>query len=152
MKASPLERILKPVQLNTPRTRVWRDLTDFGEFGQWFRVKLDNRFAPGQVTTGHVTYAGFEHIPFQVLVERMDAEHYFAFRWHPAAIDPKVDYSEEPTTLVEFRLEPVTQGTRLTVTESGFDQLPAERRTEAYRMNDGGWTTQCENIRKYVDS
>lgn len=152
MKASPLDRIQKTVMLNTTRSRAWRALTDSKEFGQWFRAKLDNRFAPGQVTIGHITYPGFEHIVFQVLVERMDAEHYFSFRWHPAAIDPKVDYSEEPTTLVEFHLEPVTQGTRLTVTESGFDKLPAERRTEAYRMNDGGWTVQCENIRKYVDT
>ena len=152
MKTSPSDRIQKTVLINANRSRVWRALTDATEFGQWFRVKLDNRFTPGQVTTGHVTYPGYEHLAFQVLVERMDAEHYFSFHWHPAAVDPKVDYGPEPTTLVEFRLEPVSQGTRLTVIESGFDQLPPERRTEAYRMNDGGWTTQCENIRKHVDS
>jgi len=152
MKASSSDRIQKTVLLNASRPRVWRALTDSGEFGQWFRVKLENRFAPGETTTGFVTYPGYEHLNFQVLVERMDAEHYFSFRWHPYAVDPEVDYSGEPTTLVEFKLEAVSQGTRLTVTESGFDQLPEKRRSEAFRMNDGGWTTQCENIRKHVDS
>jgi len=152
MKSSPSDRIHKTVLLNATRSRVWRALTDAAEFGQWFRVKLESRFAPGQKTSGFVTYPGYEHLRFEVQVERMDAEHYFSFRWHPYAIDPEVDYSKEPTTLVEFKLEPVSQGTRLSVSESGFDQLPAERRSEAFRMNDGGWTTQCENIRKHVDS
>jgi uncharacterized protein YndB with AHSA1/START domain len=152
MRTSSSDRIQKTVLLNATRSRIWRALTDTAEFGQWFRVKLENRFVPGQKTSGFITYPGYEHLRFEVLVERMDAEHYFSFRWHPYAIDPKVDYSEEPTTLVEFRLEPVSQGTRLTLSESGFDKLPPERRDEAFRMNDGGWTIQTENIRKHVDS
>ena len=152
MKSGPSDRIQKHVLLSATRSRVWRALTDAAEFGQWFRVKLENRFVPGQSTSGYITYPGYEHLRFVVLVERMDAEHYFSFRWHPYAIDPKADYSEEPTTLVEFRLEPVSQGTRLTVIESGFDQLPPGRRDEAFRMNEGGWTVQTENIRKHVDN
>jgi uncharacterized protein YndB with AHSA1/START domain len=152
MKSSSSDRIQKQVLLNAPPLRVWRALTDAAEFGQWFRVKLEQRFEPGLPTRGFVTYPGYEHLRFEVTVERMDAEHYFSFRWHPYAVDPEVDYSAEPTTLVEFRLEPAGEGTRLTVTESGFDQLPPERRNEAFRMNDGGWTVQCENIRKHVDS
>lgn len=151
MKASPNDRIEKRVLLRAPKARVWRALTDAGEFGQWFRVRLDGRFVPGQKTTGHVTHPGYEHLRFEVEVERMDGEHLFSFRWHPYAIDPEVDYSQEPTTLVEFRLEKSGEGTRLTVVESGFDQLPPGRRDEAFRMNDGGWTVQAENIRKHLD-
>jgi len=152
MKSSPSDRIQRQVLLNASASRVWRALTDSAEFGQWFRVKLEQRFEPGLETRGHVTYPGYEHLRFEVKVERMDAEHYFSFRWHPYAVDPAVDYSAEPTTLVEFRLEPAGEGTRLSVTESGFDQLPPERRSEAFRMNEGGWTVQCENIRRHVDS
>ena len=152
MKTSQSDRIQKQIDLNAPKSRVWRALTDANEFGQWFRVHLENRFAVGQTTAGNITYPGYEHLRFEVLVERMDAEHYFAFRWHPAAIDPKVDYSKEPTTLVEFRLENHGEGTRLRISESGFDKIPPERREAAFRMNDGGWTVQTENIRKHVDS
>jgi len=144
------DRIEKNVLLKAPRARVWRALTDAGEFGTWFRVKLDSGFAVGKDVTGNVTYPGYEHLRFTVTVERMDAEQLFAFRWHPAAVEPKVDYSQEPTTLVEFRLEEVADGTLLTVVESGFDSLPAERRAEAFRMNSQGWATQMENIKAYV--
>jgi uncharacterized protein YndB with AHSA1/START domain len=152
MKSSPSDRIQKTVLINANRSRVWRALTDAAEFGQWFRVKLEGRFVPGEITSGYVTYPGYEHLRFEVVVERMDAEHYFSFRWHPYAVDPEVDYSQEPMTQVEFKLEPVSQGTRLTVSESGFDLIPAARRKEAYRMNEGGWAVQCENIRKHLDS
>jgi len=151
MKSSQSDRIQKELVLRAPKSRVWRALTDAAEFGQWFRVKLESRFAPGQLTSGFITYPGYEHLRFEALVERMDAEHTFSFRWHPYAIDPEVDYSEEPTTLVQFRLESVAEGTRLRISESGFDQIPAGRRDEAFRMNDGGWTAQAENIRKHVD-
>jgi len=152
MKSSSTDRIQKTVLINANRSRVWRALTDAKEFGQWFRVKLESRFAPGELTSGHVTYPGYEHLRFEVVVERMDPEHYFSFRWHPYAVDPKIDYSQEPMTQVEFKLEPVSQGTRLTVSESGFDLIPAARRNEAFRMNEGGWAVQCENLRKHVDS
>jgi len=152
MKTSQSDRIQKQIDLQAPKSRVWRALTDAKEFGQWFRVHLEGRFVVGKTTAGNITYPGYEHLRFEVLVERMDAEHYFAFRWHPAAIDPKVDYSKEPTTLVEFHLEGHGEGTRLRISESGFDKIPPERRDEAFRMNDGGWTVQAENIRKHVDS
>lgn len=151
MKTSPSDRVQKTVLINANRSRVWRALTDWVEFGQWFRVKLEGRFVPGETTAGYVTYPGYEHLRFEVLVERMDAEHYFAFRWHPYAVDPEVDYSQEPMTQVEFKLEPVSQGTRLTVSESGFDLIPAARRNEAYRMNEGGWAVQCDNLRKHLE-
>ena len=144
------DRVEKNVLLRAPKSRVWRALTNAEEFGTWFRVKLESDFAVGKDVTGNVTYPGYEHLRFTVTVERMDAEQLFSFRWHPAAIDPKVDYSEEPTTLVEFKLEEVAEGTRLTVVESGFDRIPPERRAEAFRMNDQGWATQMENIKAYV--
>ena len=144
------DRIEKTIRLKAPRSRVWKALTDAGQFGTWFRVKLDNSFAVGQRTTGKITYPGYEHLTFEVTVEQMEPERLFAFRWHPYAIDPQVDYSKEPTTLVLFHLDEEAEGTRLTVTESGFDGIPPGRRHEAFRMNEGGWATQMENIRTHV--
>jgi DNA helicase HerA-like ATPase len=86
----------------------------------------------------------------KVLVERIEPEHHLSFRWHPAAVDVTVDYSSEPTTLVEFKLSEVDSGTLLRVIESGFNQIPASRRAEAFRMNTGGWEEQMLNIEKYV--
>jgi len=144
------DRIEKNVLLRAPRSRVWRALTNAEEFGTWFRVKLESGFAVGQHATGNITYPGYEHLRFDAVVERMEAEQLFSFRWHPAAVDPTVDYSQEPTTLVEFRLEEVADGTLLTVIESGFDRIPAERRAEAFRMNSQGWAQQLENVKSHV--
>ena len=144
------DRIEKTIVLRAPRARVWRALTDAREFGEWFRVKLDGQFAEGATIRGRITYPGYEHVTMEMQVQRLDPERLFSYRWHPYAVDPAVDYTDEPTTLVEFRLEEVPEGTRLTVVESGFDRLPAERRDEAFRMNDGGWTEQIGNIERHV--
>jgi uncharacterized protein YndB with AHSA1/START domain len=143
--------IEKRIELTAPVSRVWRALTDHREFGEWFRVKLDGPFVPGQVARGHITYPGYEHIKLEATVKKMEAERLFSFTWHPYAIDPAIDYSKEPTTLVEFRLEPKGSGTVLSVTESGFDAIPNERRFEAFRMNEGGWAEQIKNIERYVE-
>lgn len=145
------DRIEKQILLKAPRARVWRALTDAAEFGTWFRVKLDGQFAVGQRIRGKITYPGYENMTMDVMVERMDREKLFSFRWHPGACDTKDAYAAEPTTLVEFRLEDAEGGTRLTVVESGFDQLPPERRTDAFRQNEQGWTMQMENIKRHVD-
>jgi uncharacterized protein YndB with AHSA1/START domain len=150
MTKTHTDRIEKRILLRVPRARVWRALTDSKEFGAWFRVKLNGPFVVGQKVKGQVTYPGYEHLTFEVEVERMDAEELFSYRWHPAAVDPKVDYSKEPTTLVEFRLEDATGGTSLTLIESGFDALPVHRRDDAFRMNSGGWETQMKNIEQHV--
>lgn len=145
------DRIEKQILLKAPRARVWRALTDAAEFGTWFRVKLDGQFAVGQRIRGRITYPGYENMTMDVMVERMDREKLFSFRWHPGACDTKDAHATEPTTLVEFRLEDAEGGTRLTVVESGFDQLPPERRTDAFRQNEQGWTMQMENIKRHVD-
>jgi uncharacterized protein YndB with AHSA1/START domain len=145
------DRIEKIIELNAPVERVWKAITDHREFGEWFRVQLDGPFVPGENSTGHITYPGYEHIRWQASVKRMDEPELFSFTWHPYAIDPKVDYSGEAPTLVEFRLEPTPSGSRLTVTESGFDKVPPHRREEAFRMNDGGWAQQMKNVKEYVD-
>lgn len=145
------DRIEKQVDLKAPVSRVWRALTDHEEFGAWFQVKIDGPFEPGRESCGHITYPGYEHLQWRARIEEMVPERLFSFTWHPYAVDPNADYSGEPPTLVEFRLEPHGQGTRLTVTESGFDRIPAHRREEAFRMNEGGWTAQMENIRRHVD-
>ena len=150
MNASSTDRIEKQILLRAPKSRVWRALTDAEEFGTWFRVKLEGPFVLGARNRGRITYPGYEHITMEVAVERMEAEDLFSFHWHPYAVDPKVDYSSEPTTLVEFRLEPANGGTLLRVVESGFDRLPASRRDEAFRMNDAGWAQQLANIERHV--
>lgn len=150
METTNLDRIEKQIVLRAPKSRVWRALTNAEEFGQWFRVELDGDFAVGKTVRGNLTYPGYEHLTMEVRVERIDPEELFSFHWHPYAIDPTVDYSREPPTLVEFRLKDAAEGTLLEVVESGFERIPAERRHEAFRMNDNGWTTQVENIRRHV--
>ena len=142
--------IEKRIELNAPVSRVWRALTDHREFGEWFRVKLDGPFIPGEISTGHITYSGYEHLKWEAAVQKMEPERLFSFTWHPYAVDPKVDYSNEPATLVEFRLEPKDKGTVLYLTESGFDALPKDRRFEAFRMNEDGWTEQMTNIENHL--
>ena len=144
------DRIEKTVTLTAPRGRVWQAIADARQFGEWFRVRLDGEFAVGAAIRGHITYPGYEYITMEVLVERMEPERFFSYRWHPYAIDPKVDYSPEPMTLVEFRLEDAPGGTRLTIVESGFDRVPLSRRAEAFRMNGDGWSEQMQNIERYV--
>jgi uncharacterized protein YndB with AHSA1/START domain len=152
MNKSDTDRIEKRIELNATPARVWRALTDHREFGQWFRVKLEGPFQPGKSTRGRITYPGYEHLVMEIVVERIEPGRLFSFRWHPYAVDPKVDYSKEPMTLVEFRLEKTAGGggTLLVVTESGFDAIPAARRDEAFRMNSGGWTQQLKNIEAHV--
>ena len=145
------DRIEKEIVLRAPKSRVWRALTDSSEFGQWFRVNLEGPFKVGSVTRGQITHPGYEHVVMEVDVVRMDPQDVFAYRWHPYAIEPGVDYSKEPSTLVEFRLEDAPGGTKLTVTESGFDKIPAHRRDEAFRMNDQGWAGQIKNIQRHVE-
>ena len=144
------DRIEKRIELKAPVARVWRALTDYREFGEWFLVKIDGPFVPGDVSRGHITHPGYEHLQWEAVVKAMEPERLFSFTWHPYAIDPKVDYSTETSTLVEFRLEATPNGTLLTVTESGFEKLPSGRRAEAFRMNDGGWAQQMKNIESYV--
>ena len=148
------DRIEKRIELRAPLSRVWRALTDYREFGEWFRVKLDGPFVPGKVSRGQITYPGFEHVKWEAVVEKMEPERLFSFTWpHPKSLekaDDPPDYSKEPSTLVEFRLEKTAKGTLLTVTESGFDKLPLDRRLEAFRRNEGGWAEQAKNIEAYL--
>ena len=146
--------IEKRIELKAPVSRVWRALTDYREFGEWFRVALEEPFVPGQMTRGRVLHPGYEHVIWEATVEKMEPERLFSFTWaHPQSLDKadySPDYSRDPKTLVEFRLEPAAGGTLLVVTESGFEKVPAERRTEAMRSNDGGWAQQMKNIEAYV--
>ncbi|MFL5493938.1 MAG: SRPBCC family protein [Gemmatimonadales bacterium] len=144
------DRIEKRVVLRASRSRVWRAITTAEEFGTWFRMKLEGEFAEGGAVRGRITHPGYEHVTLEILVERIEPERYFSYRWHPYAIDPTVDYSAEPTTLVEFILEDAEGGTALTIVESGFDRIPLARRAEAFRMNDQGWAGQIKSLERYV--
>jgi uncharacterized protein YndB with AHSA1/START domain len=144
------DRIEKTIELNAPVSRVWRALTDHREFGTWFRTELEGPFVKGQVTRGRVTYPGYEHLRWEATVQKIEPERLFSFTWHPYAVDPSQDYSDETPTLVEFTLEPTATGTLLRVVESGFDKLPAHRRDEGFRMNEGGWAIQLTNIAEHL--
>lgn len=146
------DRIEKSIELKAPVSRVWRALTDHDEFGTWFRVKLEGPFKPGTPSRGQITHPGYEHVRWEAVVQKMEPETLFSFTWHPYAIDPKKDYSGEAPTLVEFTLTKTTTGTLLKVVESGFDKIPAERRAEAFRMDEGGWEAQMRNIKKHVEN
>ena len=150
--SSSTDRIERQVVLKAPRSRVWRALSNAEEFGTWFGVALKGKaFAAGQRTRGQIAIPGYEHIVFDVLVERVEPERLLSFRWHPYPADPSVDYSKETPTLVVFELEEAAGGTLLRVVESGFDKIPAARRMEAFRMNSAGWDGQLKNITKHLD-
>lgn len=144
-------QIEKGIELNAPVSRVWNALTDFQEFGHWFRVKFQKPFVVNQPSQGPLAYPGYEHLVIEIVVKRLESEHLFSFTWHPYALDNKRDYSKETPTLVEFRLEEVETGTRLHVTEIGFDNLPEDRRMDAFRMNNEGWDEQMNNIKNYIE-
>jgi uncharacterized protein YndB with AHSA1/START domain len=143
-------QIEKEIEIVAPVGRVWIALTDSRQFGEWFMTKMDGPFVAGQPLSGQITYPGYEHLRMEIMVQAMEPETLFSFTWHPYAIDPKVDYSQEHPTLVEFRLQATASGTLLKVTESGFEKIPAARRAEAFLRNDGGWAQQMKNIQAYV--
>ena len=148
------DRIEKQIELNAPVARVWRALTDYNEFGEWFRVKLVGPFVQGQTSRGRILHPGYEHIVWEAVIEKMEPERLFSFTWPQIRCHDKEryspDYTDAPRTLVEFRLAPTATGTLLTVVESGFENVPAEWRADALRGNDGGWTQQMKNIEDYV--
>ena len=164
MSTAVSDRIEKQVLLRAPLSRVWQALTDATEFGGWFGVKFDEGgpFKSGARATGKISpttvdaevakaqqpYAG---MAFEIVIDRLEPKALFSFRWHPFAIDPNVDYSDEPMTLVSFVLKEVPEGVLLTVTESGFDKIPLERRATAFTSNEGGWTMVVTLIKKYVE-
>jgi uncharacterized protein YndB with AHSA1/START domain len=145
------DRIERSIEIRAPLARVWRAVADAGEFGAWFGVDLAGQaFVAGGSVRGRITHPGYEHLVFNAQIERVEPERRLSFRWHPYAIDPAIDYAAEATTLVEFELEPTSDGTRLRVVESGFDALPPARRRDAFTMNSQGWDAQMKNIERHV--
>ena len=123
------------------------------EFGDWLGVALQGKsYKAREQVRGHVTHSSYEHVIFNVLIERMDPDTLLSWRWHPAGVDPAVDYTHGPTTLVVFELQKAPNGTLLSVSESGFDKVPTARRVEAFRLNSGGWDGQMDNIEKHFDA
>jgi len=145
------DRLERKILLKAPRSRVWRALSNAEEFGAWFGVDFKgSAFVAGKAVKGRITYPGYEHLVMEVFVERIVPERLLSWRWHPAAIDTAVDYSQEPTTLVVFELEDAQGGVMLSVVESGFDNIPEARRATAFRMNSSGWEEQMKNIEGHV--
>lgn len=155
-------RIEKQVLLHVPQERVWRAISDSKQFGTWFGVDFDGPFTAGHRSTGKIVptrvdaevaklQKPYEGMAFACTVENVEPMKRLSFRWHPFAVEPGRDYSNEPMTLVQFDLEESSGGTLLTITESGFDQIPEARRAEAYAANQGGWSKQAELIQKYLE-
>jgi len=159
---SDTDRIVKSIVLNAARERVWRAICDSTQFGSWFGMRFDGPFVAGKRITGRIaptqvdpdvaklqeSHAGKA---FELLVDSIEPMDRFALRWHPYAIDPAADYSREPMTLIEFVLEDSGAGTKLTITESGFDRIPLARRAEARKANEGGWEQQTRLVQKFVE-
>jgi uncharacterized protein YndB with AHSA1/START domain len=155
------DRIEKKTLLRAPLKRVWRAISDSTEFGAWFGMKFEGPFAPGATMRGVIVpttvdadvakaQKAYEGLPFEIVIEQMEPERLFSFRWHPGAVEPGIDYSVEPTTLVAFALEEVADGVMLTITESGFDRIPLARRAKTFSANDGGWSIQVRLIAEYL--
>jgi uncharacterized protein YndB with AHSA1/START domain len=155
------DRIEKQILLHAPLSRIWRALADSTEFGTWFGMKFDGPFSPGARLNAVITptkvdpeiaaaQKQYEGLPFEIAIEQMVPERLFSFRWHPYAVEPGIDYSHEPTTLVEFRLQETPSGVLLTVTESGFDRIPLERRAKAFSNNEQGWSVVINLIAKFL--
>ena len=155
------DRIQKQILLRAPLARVWQAITDSSQFGSWFGVKFPGPFKAGEQIVGTIApttvdvqvaamQKPYEGVRFEITIDRIEPQKLFSFRWHPFGVDTNVDYSKEPTTLVEFRLEERPGGVLLTVTESGFDRVPLERRAEAFKANEGGWAAQMTLIEKYL--
>ncbi|WP_413791886.1 MULTISPECIES: SRPBCC family protein [unclassified Pseudomonas] len=145
------DRIERKILLKAPRSQVWRALANAEAFGQWFGVALEGkRFVAGERTQGQITYPGYEHLVWDVAVDRVEPERVFSFRWHPYAVEPQVDYSQESETRVQFELEDMDGGTLLKVVESGFNNIPEARRLKAFRMDSRGWDEQMTNIEAFL--
>ena len=148
---SSTDRVQRRIEINAPRQRVWRAISDSKEFSAWFLSDFDGPFTPGARVTARSRYPGYEHLRFEIMIEKVEPMTCLSYRWHPNAIDPTVDYLKEPTTLVEFRLEDAAGGkTVLTVTETGFDALPPARRAGAFRSNEAGWTAQVKAVEAWL--
>jgi uncharacterized protein YndB with AHSA1/START domain len=150
MPAKPVDRIEKQILLRAPSTRVWPAIMDAQQFAKWFQVELEAPFVEGKAIRGRHLNPAYETLAFQCVVERIDPQRYLAFRWHPNAVDPSVDYSREPMTLVEFTLEATGSETKFTIAESGFDQLPEARRASAFRASDSNWAERARNMDRLV--
>jgi uncharacterized protein YndB with AHSA1/START domain len=144
------DRIEKRVVVRGSRSRVWRAISTAKQFSSWFRIRLEGEFVEGATVRGRLTIPGLEHLTMEIRIERMEPERYFAYRWHPYPSDPAADYSDEPTTLVEFTLEDADGGTSVTIVESGFDRIPLARRAEAFRVHEQGWAEEMENLVRHV--
>jgi uncharacterized protein YndB with AHSA1/START domain len=151
-QATETNVIEKEIVLRAPRSRVWSALSNSEEFGKWFGMQFDGPFKAGQPTLAKFANPKYAHMTLEFAIETIEPERLFSYRWHPYALDASVDYTQEPTTLIEFHLSETADGTKLIVIESGFDQIPEWRRSEAFNMNGKGWAAQVENIRKYVES
>jgi uncharacterized protein YndB with AHSA1/START domain len=161
MPAEVSDRIEKTILLRAPRARVWRALTDYREFGEWFGMRCDAPFTPGATVTGVIVPTAvdaavaqaqepYRGMAFDLAIEQMEPERLFSFRWHPGPIERGIDYSKEPTTLVTFVLDEAPGGVRLTVTESGFDRIPLARRAAAFTANEEGWSMVMTLVEKHL--
>ena len=149
MTAAEPIRIERKKLVRAPRARVWQALTNIEQFCKWFHVEAKGTFQPGARVEMTSTYEDHKGVRFYLIVEEIQTERKFSWRWHPGA-PQTADLSREPMTLVEFFLEEVEGGTMVTVVESGFDRIAIERRAKAFEDNSRGWEIQLDSLAGYV--
>ena len=152
MTVADLSRIDRTIEIKATPERVWRALTSGAELSAWFQVTIEGEIAPGSevwMTSAHPQHGGQR---FRVRFVEMTPPRRFVWQWHPGAVDPNVDYSREPRTTVTFTLEPSGDGTRLSVAETGFDEISLARRAKVHSDNSQGWTQVLEWLRRHVEA
>lgn len=152
MTLAELSRIDRTVDINAPRERVWRALTNDEELAAWFQVRLEGEMRTGGVvwmTSVHPQHAGQR---WPVRIVELSEPIRMVWQWHPGEVDPAVDYSQQPQTTVTFTLEPTAGGTRVSVSETGFDEIALARRAKAYADNSQGWTEVTVWLKTYVEA
>ncbi|MCA0402813.1 MAG: SRPBCC family protein [Proteobacteria bacterium] len=142
--------IEKSVEIKASIEMVWQAVNNYRHFNQWFRVRFKEPFAEGKTSIGAFSYPGYESLNIELTPVKIDPLKYFSFHWHPYAVNPEIDYSNETCTLVEFILEESPTAVRLSFKESGFEKLPKARQDEAFKMNEEGWDEQIKNIANYL--
>ena len=147
-----LDRIDRTIEIEAPPDRVWRVLTTAADLAAWFKVTVEGDIAPGAEVWMTSTQPGYEGMRFAVRIVEMTAPRQFVWQWHPGAVDPAVDYSREPWTTVTFVLEAAGRGTRLSVSEIGFNEISLSRRAKVFADNTGGWTAVIDWIRTYAEA
>jgi uncharacterized protein YndB with AHSA1/START domain len=158
---SQIDHIEKSIVLNCALERVWCAISEARQFSAWMGLSDHGDFVPGTLFTAKMAptkfndefaklQEPFDGLQVKMTIDQIQRPRLFSFRFHPFAVDPDADYSREPMNLVTFELQEVPDGTMVTITETGFDRIPLERRAMAYEVNDRGWALATKALENYL--